>query len=163
MPLVSSVYTVYTCDLRVVQVNNRRNDFPSCFLCRKCIACFLYTLPPCHIISQTRSMLCVTCNRASLCALTRTYITCTRVRAMSICPNLYNTTLEAPGTQPLTMLLCGFFWRSNRNYHLFLVLVMRAVAPSISMYVRAQQPPNYAILVPILPAQEYKVDLPELV
>ena len=36
--------------------------------------------------------------------------------------NLYNTTLEAPGTQPLAMLLCGFLWRSNRNrYYLLLV------------------------------------------
>ena len=33
------------------------------------------------------------------------------------------------------MLLCGFFWRSNRNHYL-LVLVMRALATSISMYVR---------------------------
>ena len=52
--------------------------------------------------------------------------------------NLYNTTLEAPGTQPLAMLLCGFSWRSNRShYYLLLVLVMRAVATSISMCVRA--------------------------
>ena len=35
-----------------------------------------------------------------------------------------------PGTQPLAMLLCGVFWRSNRNHHL-LVLVMRALATSI--------------------------------
>ena len=55
---------------------------------------------------------------------------------MSICLNLYNTTLEAPGTQPLAMLLCGFFWGSNRNdYHLLLVLVMGPLATSISMYV----------------------------
>ena len=33
------------------------------------------------------------------------------------------------------MLLCGFFWRSNRNhYYLLLVSVMRALATSISMY-----------------------------
>ena len=55
---------------------------------------------------------------------------------MSICPNLYNTTLGAPGTQPLAMLLCGFFWGSNRNhYYLLLVLVMRPLATSIYMYV----------------------------
>ena len=36
--------------------------------------------------------------------------------------NLYNTTLEAPGTQPLAILLCGFNWRSNRN-HYYLLLV----------------------------------------
>ena len=35
---------------------------------------------------------------------------------------VYNTTLEAPGTQPLAMLLCGFSWRSNRN-HYYLLLV----------------------------------------
>ena len=35
---------------------------------------------------------------------------------------LYNTTLEAPGTQPLAMLLCGFSWRSKRN-HYYLLLV----------------------------------------
>ena len=54
---------------------------------------------------------------------------------MSICRNLYNTTLEAPGTQPLAMLLCDFFWGSNRNhYYLLLVFVMRPLATSISMY-----------------------------
>ena len=52
---------------------------------------------------------------------------------MSICSNLYNTTLEVPGTQPLAMLLCGFFWGSNRNhYHPPRVLVMRLLATSIS-------------------------------
>ena len=81
----------------------------------------------------------VVCNRASLCVvlLVRTYITCARVQNMSICPNLYNTTLEAPGTQLLAMLLCSFFWGSNRNhYYLLLVLAMRPLATSPSMYVR---------------------------
>ena len=54
---------------------------------------------------------------------------------MSICPNLYDTTLGAPGTQPLAMLLCEFFWGSNRNHYYLLVLVMRPLATSISMYV----------------------------
>ena len=36
--------------------------------------------------------------------------------------NLQNATLEAPGTQPLAMLLCGFFWSSGRN-HDYLLLV----------------------------------------
>ena len=51
------------------------------------------------------------CNRALLrvVLLVCTYITCTRVQTMSICPSLYNTTLGAPGTQLLAMLLCGFF------------------------------------------------------
>ena len=65
------------------------------------------------------------------------YIACTRVQTMSIYPNSYNTTLEAPGTPPLAMLLCGFFWGSNRNhYYLLLVLVMHPLATFISMYVR---------------------------
>ena len=56
---------------------------------------------------------------------------------MSVCPNLYNTFLEAPGTELLALLLCGFYWGSNRNqYYLLLVLVMRPLATSISMYVR---------------------------
>ena len=56
---------------------------------------------------------------------------------MSIYPNLYNTVLEAPGRQPLAMLLCGFFWGRNRNhYYLLFVLVMRPLATSIFMYVR---------------------------
>ena len=35
--------------------------------------------------------------------------------------NLFNTTLEAPGTQSLAMLLSGFLWRKNRNHYLLLV------------------------------------------
>ena len=37
-----------------------------------------------------------------------------RVAQLNNRRNLYNTTLEAPETQPLAMLLCGFFWGSNR-------------------------------------------------
>ena len=44
-----------------------------------------------------------------------------------------------PGTQPLVMLLCGFFWRSNNNHYL-LVLVMRDL-PRLSMYVRTYRNP----------------------
>ena len=56
---------------------------------------------------------------------------------MSIGPDVYNTVLDAPGTQLLAMLMCGFFWGSSRNhYYLLLVLVMRPLATSISMYVR---------------------------
>ena len=66
-----------------------------------------------------------------MCALTRTYIACTSTYYVDV------TELppSRPGTQPLVMLLSGFFWRSNRNHYL-LVLVMRALATSISMYVR---------------------------
>ena len=38
-----------------------------------------------------------------------------RVAQLNNRRNLYNATLEAPGTQPLAMLLCGFYWRSNRD------------------------------------------------
>ena len=37
--------------------------------------------------------------------------------------NLYNTTLEAPGTQPLAMLLYGFSWRRSNCNHYYLLLV----------------------------------------
>ena len=49
----------------------------------------------------------------------------------------YITTLGAPGTQPLAMLLCGLFWGSNRNHNCLLVLVMRPLATSIPMYLCA--------------------------
>ena len=39
-----------------------------------------------------------------------------RVALLNNRRNLYNTTLEAPGTQPLAMLLCGFSWRCKRNH-----------------------------------------------
>ena len=45
-----------------------------------------------------------------------------RVSQLNDRRNLYNTTVEAPGTQPLAMLLCGFSWRSIRNrYYVLLV------------------------------------------
>ena len=126
-----------TYDLRVAQLNNRRNGFSPCFLCRKVIPCFLVHPPPMpYNNSQITSVLCVMEHR-DVCSFSRTYVTCTSTNYMSICPNLYNTTLGVPGTQPLAMLLCGFFWRSNNRNHHLLVLVVRALASSISMYVRA--------------------------
>ena len=64
----------------------------------------------------------------SVCALTRIYITCTSTNYVDV-PELPPS---RPGTQPLVMLLCGFFWRSNRNNYL-LVIVMRALAMSIQV------------------------------
>ena len=61
-----------------------------------------------------------------MCALTRIYITCTSTNFVDV-PELPSS---RPGTQPLAMLLCGVFWRSDR-YHYLLVLVMRALAMSI--------------------------------
>ena len=78
---------------------------------------------------QTQS-LCVT-ERISVCALARIYITCTSTNYVNV-PEIPSS---RPGMQPLAMLLRSFFWRSNRNHYL-LVLVMRALATSISMYVR---------------------------
>ena len=40
-----------------------------------------------------------------------------RVAQLNNRRNLHNATLEAPGTQPLAMLLCGFSWRSYRNHY----------------------------------------------
>ena len=37
------------------------------------------------------------------CVPTYKDLACTRVKTMSICPNLYFTALEAPGTQALTL------------------------------------------------------------
>ena len=123
-------------DVRVAQPNNRRNYI---FCVSKMYSLFFCTPSP-HAIKCVTEKTHVGFNRASLCVvlLVRTYIIIrTRVQAMSICPNLYNTTLEASGRQPLAMPLCSFFWGSNRNhYYLLLVLVMRAPATSISMYVR---------------------------
>ena len=82
----------------------------------------------------------VVCNRASLC---RTYITCARVQTMLICRNFYNTTLEAPGrTQPLTLLVCDFFCRCNRNHCISLFLWCLCLPRLLFMYVCAQKPPN---------------------
>ena len=102
----------------------------------------MFGTPTLHAIKYVTDQKHTVCNRASLrvvgvALLVRTCIACTRVQTLSICPNVYNTTLEAPGTQLLAMLLCGFFWGSNRNhYYLLLVLVMRPLATSISMHVR---------------------------
>ena len=132
------ILSTYYYDLRVTQLNNRRNDYFPLFFVSKMYSLFFGTPSP-HAIKYVTDKKHVVCNRASLrvVLLVRTYITCTRVQTMSICPNLYNTTLEAQGTRPLAMLLCGFFWGRNRNhYYLLLVLVTRPLATSISMYVR---------------------------
>ncbi len=102
----------------------------------------MYGTPSLHAIKYVTDKKHIVCNRAWLCVvgvvlLGRTCIACTRVQTMSICPNLFNTTLEAPRTQLLAMLLRGFFWGINRNhYYLFLILVMRPLATSVSVYVR---------------------------
>ena len=98
-----------------------------------CVENVSYTLASCYKICRRQKAYCVW---SYSYVPTPKCIACTREQTMSICPNLYNTTLEAPGTQPLAMLLCGFFWGSNRNqYYLLLVLAMRPLATSISMYV----------------------------
>ena len=101
---------------------DNRNDFNPCFLCRKVIPCFL--VHPLLAIGQSKSV-CVI-QRISVCALTRIFINCTSTNYVDV-PELPSS---KPGTQPLVMLLCGFFWRSTRNHYL-LVLVLRALAMSI--------------------------------
>ena len=65
-------------------------------------------------------------------ALTRTYITSSRTNYVDV----PETPPSRPGAKPLViMLLRGFFWRSTGN-HYHLILVMRALATSLSMYVR---------------------------
>ena len=112
LPWILSTYY----DLCVAQLN-RRNDYFFLVLCVENVF-LVFGKPSPHAIKYVTDNKHVF-NRASLCVvlLVRTYIICTRVQPMLICPNLHNTTLEAQGTQPLAMLLCGFFWGSSRNHY----------------------------------------------
>ena len=114
--------------------------FPLVFCVENAFPVFWYTLPPCHKICQTQSMLCVIEHRCvwsysyAPILLAREYKPCRFARTCIMPP-----TLEAPGTQPLAMLLCGFFCGGIRNhYYLPLVLVMRPLATPISMDVRVR-------------------------
>ena len=97
----------------------------------KLIPCYLVHPP--HAISQNKKRVCVV-EHQYVCSFSYLYYSheykqcCARTR---IIPP------SRPGTQPRVMLLCGFFWRSNRNHYL-LVLVMRAFATSI--HIRAYLP-----------------------
>ena len=97
--------------------------FPRVSHVEKLSPVFLYTPPP-PAVSQPTTV-CVI-ESISVCALTRIHITCTSTNYVDV-PELPPS---RPGKQPLVMLLCGFFWRSNRNHYL-LVLVTRALAMSI--------------------------------
>ena len=103
--LVSSVNTVDFCyELRVAQLDNRRNDYFSLFLCVE--KNIWYTRAPCPKICHRQKAYCVIehrCVWSYSYVATSKYIACTRVQSMSIWLNLYNTTLEAPGTQPLAI------------------------------------------------------------
>ena len=87
-------------------------------LVSKIYALFLAHPPPMpYDKSQTKSMLCAIEHRC-VCSysyvpilLTREYKPCRFARPCIIQPS------RPPGTQPLAMLLCGFFWRSNRNHY----------------------------------------------
>ena len=88
----------------------------------------IHTQPTCHqrvFSGQKNTKQCDTgtnaCHNWFLPWILSTYYHL-RVAQLNNRRNLYNTTLEAPGTQPLAMLLCGFFLRSNRN-HYYLLLV----------------------------------------
>ena len=69
IPLVSSAHDVYQVyyllnDLRLAQLN--RNDFSSCFLCRKVFPFFVVHPPYCYKLGKKR----VVCNRAHQCVCT---------------------------------------------------------------------------------------------
>ena len=68
------------------------------------------------------------------CLLTTTY----EWRSLTSGGKLYHTTLEAPGTQPLAMLLCGSTWLQNRNHYYLNFIQRRARLPRLipCMYVR---------------------------
>ena len=121
MPLVSSVDTIYYYDLRVAQLNNM-NDFPSRFLVVSKSYSLCLVHPP-HAIIQTKSVFVTehqgVCSYSYLYYL-HEYKLCRCARTRMIPPSRL-------GTQPLAILLCGFFWRSNRSHYL-LVFVMRALA-----------------------------------
>ena len=123
LPLVSSVDTVYYYDLRVAQLNNR-NDFSPCFLCRRAIPCFLVHPP--HAISQTKSV----CAIEHQCVCSCSYLHYLHEYKLCRCARTRIITSSRPGTRPLVVLLCGFFWSSNRNHYL-LVLVTRTLATPI--------------------------------
>ena len=129
MSLVSYVDTVSTTyyDLRVAQLNNR-NDFSPCFLCRKLFPVFWYTLLT-HAISHTKSVYEI--EHISVFSYSHLYF----LHEYKLCRCARITTLEAGDAATCNAALCGCFWRSNRNHYL-LVQVMRALAASISTYVR---------------------------
>ena len=111
-----------TYDFRVMQLNNW-NDFPPSFSC-KMYSLFLHTLP----IPQVRRKACVEYSIISVCSYS--YLYYLREYKLCRCARTRITPPSRPGTQPLVMLMLGFFRRSNRNHYL-LVVVMRALASSI--------------------------------
>ena len=112
-------YLLY--DLRVAQLNNG-NDFSPCFLRRKDIPCFFVHTPPCYKSDKKR-----VCNRAHQCVCSYSYLYYLHDYKLR---RRARTTTPHTGRGRSHSLLCGVFWRSNRNHYL-LVLVMRALAMSI--------------------------------
>ena len=124
MPLVSYVDTVYQVLLTTTFARRSLTTGTIFALIFMLKSYFLFFGTPSPSILQVRQKrVCIRAS-VSVCALTRTYITCASTNYVDV-PELPPS---RPGTQPLViMLLCGFFWRSNRNHYL-LVLVMRACA-----------------------------------
>ena len=133
MPLVSSVDTIYYLpyDLRVAQLNNKTNISP-CFFMSKSYYLFFGTPSPCYKSDKKR-----VCNRAHQCVCSYSYLYYLHEYKLRRCARTCIIPPSRLDTQPLVMLLCGFFWRSNRGHYL-LVLVMRALTTSI--YQRAYVP-----------------------
>ena len=80
-----------------------------------------------HAIIQAKSV-CVVCHYQCVCSYS--YLYYLHEDKLYRCAQTCILPPSRPGTQPLVMLMCGFFGRSHRN-HYFLVLVMRALASSI--------------------------------
>ena len=129
MPLVSSVDTVYTTYYTTFAWRSLTTGtiFRLIFYMSRSCSCFWVHPPPCYKLDKKR-----VCNRAHQCVCSYSYLLY-HLHEYKLCRCARTTTPSRPGTQPLVMLLCGVFWRSNRNHYLF-VLVMRALV--ISIHVR---------------------------
>ena len=87
--------------------------FPLAFHVEKSFSIFLVH----PAVSQTKNVCEI--EHPSVSVLLLVPMLLAREQTMSMCPN-YRP--RGGGTQPLVMLLCGFFWRSNRS-HYYLLLV----------------------------------------
>ena len=130
MPLGSYVDTVYYFTTFAWRSLTTGTFFPLVFRVEKSLPICWYTLPI-HAISQTKRVCEI--EHQSVCVLTRTYITCTSTNYVDT-PEL-PTPLEAgdAATRNAAVFFSGTVLVITTRY---LVLVMRALATSISMYVR---------------------------
>ena len=90
---------------------------------------FLFLVHLLLAISQTNRV----CNGAHRCVCSYSYLY--YLYKYKLCQCARTTTPSRPWTQPLVLLLCGVFWRSNCSHYL-MVFVMRVRLPCLPMYVR---------------------------